>query len=148
ILPPGAIENLKASGMSHVISIMRPDQNQIYIIYPQQKYYTTMPMPKEEVEAVSKPRKITKTPQGNETIEGHPCVKNKVVVSGETNSIIEAITWNASDLKDFPIQIQTKEKENTSVMRFKNVQFAMPDPKVFECPTGYTQYNTMIIKKP
>ncbi|HWH70522.1 MAG TPA: hypothetical protein VNT26_14135, partial [Candidatus Sulfotelmatobacter sp.] len=53
----------------------------------------------------------------------------------------EATTWNATDLKDFPILIQTKEKENTSSIRFKNIQLARPDTKAFDAPSGYTQYN-------
>ena len=37
-------------------------------------------------------------------------MKNKVVVKGSKGPVLEAITWNATDLKDFPIQIEMKEK--------------------------------------
>ena len=38
-------------------------------------------------------------------------------------------------------QIQTKEQENTSFVRFKQVQFKKPDADLFEPPNGYTQYS-------
>jgi hypothetical protein len=40
------------------------------------------------------------------------------------------------------MQIQTNEKENSSILRFKNVQFNKPDPKQFDPPSDYSQYNT------
>jgi hypothetical protein len=63
-----------------------------------------------------------------------------VVGGGEKGSSLEATTWNASDLKDFPIQIQTEEKGNTTLMRFRQVQLAKPEAKDFELPTGYKEY--------
>ena len=67
--------------------------------------------------------------------------KNKVAIIFDQGEPLEAITWNATDLREFPVQIQTKEKENTSFVRFKQVQFTKPDSSLFEPPTGYAQYN-------
>ena len=69
-----------------------------------------------------------------EVVDGHPCVKNKVIVTAEQAQTVEAICWNATDLKDFPIQIQTHEKEVTSVMHFRELQFQKPDAALFEPP--------------
>jgi len=140
-MPTGAAESLKQMGMSQVISIIRPDQKLVYIIYPEQKCYLTMPLAKEDADALEKNPKIEKTALGKETIDGHPCVKNKVVLTDEKGQILEATTWNATDLKDFPLQIRTKEKENTSIVRYKQVQFTKPEAKQFEAPAGYTKYN-------
>ena len=42
--------------------------------------------------------------------------------------LLQATTWNATDLKDFPIQIEIKENGNTTIMHFMNVNLAKPDP--------------------
>lgn len=135
-MPPGAVEQLKKMGMSQVISVVRPDKNLAYVIYPDNKVLMSMPLPKEA------DTKVTRTDLGKETIDGHACAKTKVVISGGKDQSFEATTWNASDLKDFPIQIRAQEKENTSVIHFSNVQLAKPDAQDFEPPAGYTQYNS------
>ena len=63
------------------------------------------------------------------------------VVGLDASILMHPTTWKASDLKDFPVQIKTKEKENTSIMRYQQVQFAKPDAKQFEAPVGYTKYS-------
>lgn len=133
---------LKQMGMSQVVSIIRPDKGLIYVIYPDQKAMLTMPLAKEDSEGSEKPPNITKTALGKETIDGHPCIKNKVVVSDSTGQSTEAITWDASDLHDLPIQIQTQEPTSTSVIRFKQIQFARPAAGYFEPPSGFTVYDT------
>jgi len=135
-MPPGAAEQLKQMGMSRVTSIIRPDKNLAYVIYPDNKVLTSMPIPKDE------DAKIKKTPGEKETIAGHPCIKTKVVITDAKGQNVEATTWNATDLKDFPIQIQARDKENTSIIRFSNVQLAKPPAENFEPPSGYTQYNS------
>ena len=139
--PEGAAATLKQMGMAQVISIIRPDQKLIYIIYPDQKCFMTMPMPKEDAEASAKTTKIDKTVLGKETIDGHECVKNKGLVTDDKGQTLEFTTWEAKDLKGFPLQIKTTEKENTSIIRYKQVQFSKPDAKQFEAPVGYTRYN-------
>jgi len=139
-MPPGAAETLKQMGMARVVSILRPDKKTAYVFYPDQKAMMTMPLPDEDSQSAKAPKTV-KTALGKETIDGHACVKNKVVMTFDQGDPIEAITWNATDLKDFPVQIQTKEKANTSFVRFKQVQFDKPDASLFEPPAGYTEYS-------
>jgi len=47
------------------------------------------------------------------------------------------VVWNATDLKDFPIQIEMKEKDRTVRMHFTDVRFVKPEAKQFEIPTAY-----------
>jgi hypothetical protein len=140
-MPEGAAAQMKQLGMAHVVSIIRPDKKLIYLIYPDGKAVTSMPLPKEDVEAGEKNTKLQKTPLGKETIDGHPCVKNKVVVTGDKGQILEAVTWNATDLKDFPVQIQTKEQDNTSIVLYSDIQLEKPDPTKFDPPPGFTEYS-------
>jgi hypothetical protein len=136
-LPPSKIAELKQSGMERIISIFRPDKKVTYIVYPGIQSYLSMPAAKEEVEAFEKGLKLEKTPLGKETIDGHACVKNTVVVKDAKGPVLQAVTWNAADLKDFPLQIELKEKVNTVRMRFTQLRFAKPDPKQFEVPATY-----------
>ena len=133
---------LKQMGMSRVVSIVRPDKGLVYVIYPDQQAMLSMPLPKEDLEGSEKTPKITKTALGKENVDGHSCVKNKVVISDSTGQSTEATTWEASDLRDLPIQIETRESANTSVIRFKQIQFASPAPGLFEPPTGFTLYDS------
>lgn len=138
-MPANAAAQLKQMGMANVVSIVRPDKKQIYIMYPDQKALMTMPLSEADLETGSK---LDKTELGKETIDGHSCVKNKVILDDGKGQKVEAITWEAADLKNFPIRIQTKERENTSTVNFKDVQFAKPEATRFEAPTGFTQYNS------
>jgi hypothetical protein len=149
--PPGYATALKQMGMAQVTSIIRPDKKLIYIVYPDQKCYLTMSLPTENAD--EKEPKIQKTALGKETIDNHPCVKNQVVLSDDKGQSLEATTWNATDLKDFPVQIQTTEKDQTSIMHFRDVRFEKPDPALFEPPADYQKYKdqqellTAIMKK-
>jgi hypothetical protein len=66
-----------------------------------------------------------------------PCVKNRVTVKDSRNVIFEATTWNATDLRDFPVRIETQDQGKTSTLQFRQIQFAKPDEKRFEPPRGY-----------
>jgi hypothetical protein len=142
-IPPEMVATLDKMGMARVLSIIRPDKKLLYIAYPGQKVLCTRSMSKDEAEAYSKPPKMAKTRLGKETINGHPCVRNKVVLTDANNKTLELTTWEASDLKDFPVQIQTQEEGKTVLWRFQQVEFTRPDATRFEPPNGYTRYPDM-----
>ena len=141
-VPPQMGAMLKQMGMSQVVSIIRPDKALVYVIYPDQRALFSMPLPKEDSEGSEKPPKITKTLLAKETLDGHPCSKNKVVLTDSAGQSTEAITWEASDLQGLPVQIQTQEGDTTSVIHFKDVQFSRPPADLFEPPSGFTKYDS------
>jgi len=136
---PATLAQLKQAGMDRVVSVFRPDKKATYIIYPGVQSYMSIPLAKGEAEAMEKGLKLEKSSLGKESIDGHACVKNKVTVRGDKGPVLEAVTWNASDLKDFPLQIQLKEKDNKVLMHFSQVSLARPDAKQFDLPTSYGQ---------
>ena len=142
-MPPGSAESMKQMGMDRVASVIRPDKKAIYMIFPGMQSYVNTALSKEDAAMLEKNPKIEKVVMGKETIDGHPCVKNKMVVTDDTGKKNEAIVWNASDLKNFPLQVQTTEKDNTVVMHYREVQFAKPDAKQFDPPGGFTEYGDM-----
>jgi hypothetical protein len=108
-LTPSIIEGLKQTGMDRVVSIFRPDKNLTYALYPGIQSYKSVPLTPADAAVSEKSLKLEKTSLGKGTINGHPCVKNKTVVKNGAATAFEAITWNATDLKDFPIQIEIPE---------------------------------------
>jgi hypothetical protein len=138
-LTASALAGMKQSGMDRVVSIFRPDKKITYIIYPGVQSYLVLPLAKGDVEALEQGLTLKKSALGKETVDGHPCVKNKVTVSNAKGSVLEAITWNAVDLKDFPLQVQMNQKDNKVIMRFSQVRLVKPDAKQFDLPPNYGQ---------
>ncbi len=139
-MPPEAVVPLKAAGMARVVTIARPDLKQVLLIYPDAKSLLRMPMPDKDVQTAKADVKVEKTALGKETIDGHACQKTKLILTDATGSKTEATTWNAADLKDFPIQIQTVDKGNTVVIKFREVKFDKPAATLFDAPPGYKEY--------
>jgi hypothetical protein len=137
-LSPQNLEWFKERGMIDVVSVIAPDK--IYVYYPARKIMLCTVSSPEAASAEAKSPKLTQTELGKETLDGHPCIKKRALLTDERGRPIEAMTWNATDLKGFPIQIQIRDKESTSFVRFKQVQLAKPDAKQFEPPAGYTQF--------
>jgi len=133
------LATLKQAGMDRMISIFRPDKKATYLIYPGVQSYQDLPLAKGEAEAFENGLKLEKTALGKEAIDGHPCVKNKVIVKGGKGPVLEAVTWNATDLKDFPLQIEMKEKGNTVRMHFTQVLLVKPDARQFDLPSNYSK---------
>ncbi|HUR46836.1 MAG TPA: DUF4412 domain-containing protein [Candidatus Saccharimonadales bacterium] len=135
-----ALTMLKQLGMDKMTSVIRPDKKSTLLIAPLLQGYAEMPLSKQEADAANKKYQSTSTKLGKEVIDGHPCEKNKVVVVADDGKKQEAIVWNATDLKDFPIQMQTVQGEGAIVMNFRELQFAKPDAKLFDAPANYTKY--------
>jgi hypothetical protein len=140
-LPALAGAAAKSVGMEQVIILVRPDKKETYLLYPAFKACIVAPMDPEDLAALEKPAKILKTPLGNEVVDGHPCVKNKVVVNQPDGITHEAIVWRAADLKGFPLIIQTTEGADTLVLHFHQVRFEKPDAKVFDLPASTDKYD-------
>jgi len=140
-LPAKDLATLKQLGMARLASVVRPDKKIIYLVYPDARSYVNLAMSPEDANASGQNLKVERTPLGKETVDSHPCVKNRVLIKDPKGAlVVEATTWNASDLKDFPVQIATRENENTTIMRFRDIKLAKPDAKLFEPPAGFTAY--------
>ena len=142
-MAPEAAAQMKAMGMDKITTITRKDTKTIHLIYPSMKSTAKMPLPKEEAAAFDKDSKMEKTAMGKETVDGHPCEKNKVVFTDDKGQKKEMFAWNATDLKDFPVRVETMEQGATFQMNFKQIQFAKPDPKLFELPKDFTVYDSL-----
>ena len=138
--PPGAADQLKKMGMEKVVSISRPDKKINVVVYPGLEAYAEIPMEQTEISAVEGKSKFEKTSIGKETIDGHACNKNKATITDPDGKKHESILWNATDLKDFPVQLQMTEGTATVLIKFTDVKLVKPDAKLFEAPAAFKKY--------
>lgn len=138
-MPPEATLMLKQAGMDKMVSVILPDRQVTLVIYPGMQAYAEVPMTKEESSS-DKDVKIEKTAAGQETIDGHPCVKNKISITDAKGKTTEGMVWNASDLKDFPLRVEMKEKDNLVTIQYTEPKFDKPETKLFEAPAGFTKH--------
>jgi hypothetical protein len=138
-LPPDAVAQMQSLGMDKVVTITPADKKSVYMIYPNIRSYVAMDVPPGSATNAFQ----TQTSKiGEETVDGHPCIKNQTVVSSgdETN---EFTVWNASDLNNFPVQITMSQEGMSVTIDFQNVSFGKLDASLFQAPTGYTRYGTV-----
>jgi hypothetical protein len=140
-MSPEFAATMKQMGMDQMSTIMLPEQKQIITIYPGLKSYAIVPMPKDEADAAAMTYKMEKSRAGKETIDGHACEKNNVTLTDSKGGKQHAIVWNATDLKDFPVQMQIPDEDSTLTMKFKDVKLGRPETSQFEAPAGLTKYD-------
>jgi hypothetical protein len=137
-----AAGSLKQMGMDKMTSIVRPDRQSVLVIYPTLRAYAETALPKDTTNA-PEDVKIETSKIGNEVVEGQPCQKKKVTITSKSGKPREAVVWNATNLRDFPLRIQMKQPDGTLVMTYSNIKFEKPDPKLFEAPAGFEKYDSV-----
>lgn len=146
-MPADAAAQMKAMGMDRTIVISKDNGRRVLMIYPGLSSYVEMSGMQaagaDEAEGTIDDLKVDIVPIGAETVDGHKCVKNKVVVTDKQGSRHESTVWNAKDMKNYPVMISNTEAGVTITMHFRNVQFAAPSASLFEPPAGYTKYPNM-----
>jgi hypothetical protein len=138
------VEQMKQMGMDKMTTISDPEKKLVYMIYPTLKAYAEMPIPNADAKKSDKDLELKVTELGKETVEGHECVKNKAVVTDKEGKTTEFTVWNATDLKKFPVKIAANQKNMDMVMTFKDVKFAKPDAGLFDPPSDYTKYSSIM----
>ena len=84
------------------------------------------------------------TELGKESVDGHACVKNKVILTDKAGKTQQFTVWNAADLKNFPLKIETEEGGKTVTLLFKDVKLDHPAAAQFEPPAGFKKYDSMM----
>jgi len=143
-LPPQAAAQMKLMGMTRTVIISRPDKKLSYSIFPDLQAYTETPIQDPDVMKPESDFKLDLTELGKETVDGHPCVKNKAVVTDKDCKTHESTVWNATDLKSFPVQIEDAERGKVATTSFKDVSLAKPEASQFEVPSSYKKYENMM----
>ena len=135
------LAQMKSMGMDKVVMLSRPDMKANYQVYPNVQAYMEAAMPENEAAEKASNFKIETTDAGKETVDGHPCVKTKAVVTDAKGVKSEATLWKATDLKNFPVKLEKTDSGTLITMLFKDVKLAKPDAKLFEPPADSTKYD-------
>ena len=136
-IPADAVGMIKATGMDRLQILVNSNNASTLIIYPGLKAYTTV------ADEEATPGKVETTEVGKETIDGHACIKQKLTSTDAKGRPQEAFIWAATDLKNFPIKMEMKQKKNTIHIRFRSPSLQKPEGKLFEVPAGYTKYDSI-----
>jgi len=134
---------MASPGSAVFVTITRPDRNLGYSVWlgglnifveqvlrSPQMAETPIPNPIKE-----------KSDIGEETINGHPCVKCKVIIQ-EGGGTTEWTTWEATDLNRFPIRAEYPAGGKTIKFEYTNVKLEKPDPSLFEPPKGCKKFKS------
>jgi hypothetical protein len=143
-MPPQAAAQMKQMGMDKMVAIARPDKKVSYLVYPGMEAYVENPIQDPDAAKSEADYKSEITELGQDTVDGHACVKNKVVVTDKDGKTHESTVWNATDLKKFPVKVETTEGGTTVTMLFKDVKLAKPDDGQFEPPSSFKKYDSMM----
>ena len=139
-----AYMQMRSMGMDHISHIFLPEKKVAYMIYPGMKAYCQMDTSKVSGQKDGKEPKIEKTELGKETVDGHPCVKSKVVITQDDGKKLESLQWQATDLKDFPVKSEmTTDDGMVSTTLCKNISQSKPSASLFEPPSDFKRYNSM-----
>ena len=135
----GDMEGMKQMGMDQMVILALPEKSATYIVFPNLKSYCDMP-----TSGKGNPEgKLEKTELGSDTVEKHACKKSRLTFTDKDGKTAEAMVWEATDLKNFPIQFQTVESEQTTTTTFSDIKMDKPDASLFELPGSYKKYGNM-----
>lgn len=143
-IPTGAAEQMKAMGMDTLVAISRPDKKVNYLIYSGLTAYIESEAKDAESTDAANKYKVEATEVGKETVDGHACVKNKIIVTDDKGKAHESLVWNATDLKKFPVKIETAEEGTKITMLFKDIKLVKPDDAIFAPPATFKKYDNMM----
>jgi len=141
-IPPQAMAQMKSIGLDKMVSITQSGSHVVDMVYPDAQAYAEMTVSAPPT-GTTNSASVKLTALGNETMAGHPCVKNKAVVTDAQGASHEYTVWNATDLKNFPVQIAMTDGNNPFTFTFMNVSLSKPDASLFAPPSGCTKYGSM-----
>ena len=133
------VAGMKQMGMDKMVILKVADKQGAYIVYPGLQSYCDMPAGRKG----NTEGKVDKTELGKDTVENHACTKSKLTFTNKDGQTAEAIVWEATDMKNFPIQYQTVDEGQTTTTTFTDIKMGKPDAALFELPASYKKYDNM-----
>lgn len=142
-MPAEAAAQMKTMGMDKLVMISRPDRKLNYLVYPGMKAYVETPLEDAQAGNPADDFKLDKEQLGKEKVGGYETVRNRITLTEKDGKKHEATVWNAVALKEFPVRILQKEKENSVTMDFKDIKLSAPEASQFDVPAGFTKHTDM-----
>jgi len=98
-----------------------------------------MPSPLELLQGT----RVKRTPAGTETVDGHRCRVENVVVTRADGKTIESKVWEADDLKGVPVKIESQTEHGKFVAVYGDIVLGTLDKALFTPPDKCTPYEKM-----
>ncbi len=136
-----SLNSLRSVGMAKIVNLMRKGTNTMEILFPDLKFHTRVVLP--ESELMDGEASIAKKPAGRDLVNGYSCTKQVVTVTSPGAKPSEVLTWEAADLKGFPVRILIQDGQATVVMNFREVKLTAPQPGQFEVPPGSRFFDSL-----
>lgn len=133
-----AMQNI---GMARMTSLVDPKQKGMTVLFPELKAYSKVSM--SEADLPEDGFKVSKKPAGKETVNGQACVRQKVTLTSTDGQKVEATTWEATALGNFPIRMLFQQKEGSMNMAFRDVVLQSPADDLFKVPADYKSFDSM-----
>ena len=112
---------------SHQCVVMKPEQAKM------------LPSPLELLQGSD----LKRTKLGTETVEGHLCTVENVVVKRHDGSTIESKVWEAQDLGGIPVRIESHIGDITLSAIYRDIVVGTPDSNLFTAPQKCTPFEKM-----
>jgi Domain of unknown function (DUF4412) len=150
----GTKSRVENAGMPGVITISLGDTKKTVMMNTTTKVYSEqLHQERDQMPNMYDPDVVfDKKKVGNETIDGHPCVKYDAVYyrKNKPDEKHKTTIWEAQDLKDFPIQMEITVPANPKypgsggkmLIKYKNVKLGAATASMFEVPAGYKKVNS------
>ena len=140
-LPEDRINLMTNTGLDRIVFITKADKHAGFVVYPGLQSYVAVTITND----VSDRYKICigKTVKmGKEEVDGHSCEKSTVILTNSAGNQYVATVWNAVDLDNFPIKIESIENNHQIIWFYKNVSLSKPEPGLFEVASNYKLYDS------
>lgn len=115
-------------------------EKRVYTLYPELKKY----MDAELVKPRGKEVRIDRERLGEETIDGHRCVRYRITITPEDGKPYGGLIWEAKNLDNFVIKAEFEEQGVKSVIELRNVKFVTPPAVLFQVPKGFDRASNMM----
>jgi hypothetical protein len=135
----GALSTLYVPSESKVYNLTTyPDHShQCVVMKPEQA--KMLPSPLELLQG----SQLKRTKVGTETIEGHLCSVENVVVKRPDGTTIESKVWEAQDLGGIPVKIESHIGEITLSATYRDIVVGTQDRDLFNVPQVCTLFEKM-----
>lgn len=87
--------------------------------------------------------KVKRTPVGTETVDGHSCKVEDVVVTRADGKTIESKVWEAEDLKGIPVKIVSQLEHSKLAAVYRDIVIAPQDKALLTPPDKCIPYEKM-----
>jgi len=120
------------------VSIVRKDKNLMWNLMPDQKMYSEMAIPEQQMQGASKAvaDELSRKKLGAESVNGIMCdkyeVSHKNKATGQTEVLYQ---WLSRD----GIPVKSAAKDGSWTTEFKDIKMGRQPDSLFEVPAGYTK---------